>query len=168
MAALIILSAKHQVIYWVIAKWLKLILIIVLNPYIVFVVLKFFSWDRERALLKNGCSSSPLEKWVLVEPSWKMGARRALLNIEGQLNLSNSTIIFPRTFNHDCLLNGYIICSRTYEKWYYVTVFIVIIVKTMFRFWPRSPSSLNQPRNKGLGPQPQCIYNFIRPGQELG
>ena len=55
-----------------------------LDLYIVFVVLKFFSWDREiallkmgarallkmgaRALLKNGCSS-PLEKWVLVEPS---------------------------------------------------------------------------------------------------
>ncbi len=33
-------------------------------------------------------------------------------------------------------------------KWYCVFVFIVIIVKTMFRFWPRSPSSLNQPRNK--------------------
>ncbi len=47
---------------------------------------------------------------------------------------------------------------------------IVVTVKTMFSFWPRSPSSLNQnqPRNKGLGPQPQCIYNFIRSGQELG
>jgi len=33
-----------------------------------------------------------------------------------------------------------------FEKWCYVIVFIVIIVKTMFRFWPRSPSSLNQPR----------------------
>jgi hypothetical protein len=31
---------------------LKLILIIVLDLYIVFVVLKFFSWDREKALLK--------------------------------------------------------------------------------------------------------------------
>ena len=45
---------------------------------------------------------------------------------------------------------------------------IVVSVKTMFRFWPQSPSSLNQPRNKGLGLQPQCIYNFIRSGQELG
>ena len=81
-----------------------------LNLYIVFVVLKFFSWDRERALLKmgarallkmgarallkmgarallkNGCSS-PLKKWVL-EPSKIMGAR-APLNVEGQPNLSN-------------------------------------------------------------------------------
>ena len=44
-------------------------------------------------------------------------------------------------------------------------VFIVVIVKTMFRFWPWSPYSLNQPSNKGLGLQPQCIYNFIRSGQ---
>ena len=44
---------------------------------------------------------------------------------------------------------------------------IVVIVKTMFRFSPRSPSSLNQPCNKGLGPQPQCIYNFIPSGKEL-
>jgi hypothetical protein len=32
--------------------------------------------------------------------------------------------------------------------------FIVIIVKPCYRFWPRSPSSLNQSCNKGLGPQP--------------
>jgi hypothetical protein len=42
---------------------------------------------------------------------------------------------------------------------------IVVVVKTMFRFWPRSPSSLNQPRIKGLGLQPQCIYNFFAPGK---
>ena len=66
-----------------------------------------------RALLKNGCSS-PLKKWVL-EPSKIMGAR-ALLNVEGQLNLSNLIIIFPRTFNRDCLLNDYIIYLRMYEK----------------------------------------------------
>jgi hypothetical protein len=28
-----------------------------LDLYIVFVELKFFSWDREKALLKNECSS---------------------------------------------------------------------------------------------------------------
>ncbi len=55
-----------------------------------------------------------------------------------------------------------------YEKWYCMIAIIVVIVKTMFMFYPRSPSSLNQPHNKGLGPQPQCIYNFIRSGQELG
>ena len=55
-----------------------------------------------------------------------------------------------------------------FSYWCYEVVFVVIIVKTMFRFWPRSPSSLNQPRNKGLGPQPQCIFKFIRSGQELG
>ena len=33
----------------------------------------------------------------------------------------------------------------------------------MFRFWPQRPSALNQPYNKGLGPQPRCIYNFICP-----
>ena len=58
-----------------------------------------------RALLKMGARRALL----------KMGAR-ALLNIEGQLNLSNSIIIFPRTFNRDCLLNDYIIYLRTYEK----------------------------------------------------
>ncbi len=32
----------------------------------------------------------------------------------------------------------------------------------------KTGATVNQPRNKGLGPQPQCIYNFIRSGQELG
>ena len=41
--------------------------------------LKFFSWDRERALLK-------------------MGARRALINVEGQPNLSNLIITFRGPF----------------------------------------------------------------------
>ena len=40
---------------------------------------------------------------------------------------------------------------------------IVVIVKTMFRFSPQSPSSLNQSRNKGLGPQPQCIATTLLP-----
>jgi hypothetical protein len=87
MAALVIFVCK-ALSNWVIAKWLKLILIVVLNLYIVFVVLVFFSWvlvepswrmGARRALLKKECSSSPLEEWVLVEPSWRRGARRALL-----------------------------------------------------------------------------------------
>ena len=157
-----------------------------LDLYIVLVVLKFLVWCSSspfeelvlvepfsrigacRALLKNWCSSSPFEELVLVEPFWRMSARRALLNVEGQSNLSNLIIVFRGPFFRECLLNDYIICLRMCEKWYYATVFIVIIVKTMFRFWPRSPSSLNQPRNIGLGPQPQCIFNFIRSGQELG
>ena len=35
--------------------------------YIVFVVLKFFSWDREKALLKDGRSST-LKRWALEHP----------------------------------------------------------------------------------------------------
>ena len=76
-----------------------------LNLYIVFVVLKFFSWDRERALLKMGARRALI----------KMGAR-ALLNVEGQPNLSNLVITVPRTFYRECLLNDYVIYLRTYEK----------------------------------------------------
>ncbi len=36
---------------------------------------------------------------------------------------------------------------RLYEKQYCMFAIIVEIVKTMFRFWPRSPSSLNQSRS---------------------
>ncbi len=39
---------------------------------------------------------------------------------------------------------------RLYEKQYCMFAIIVVIVKIMFRFWPRSPSSLNQSRNKAL------------------
>ena len=157
-----------------------------LNLYIVLVILNFLigcssspfqewvlvepSWriGARRALLKNWCSSSPFEEWVLVEPFLKNECSSSPLECRGAIQLEQFNNCFPRTFFRKCLLNDYIICLRMCEKWYYATVFIVIIVKTMFRFWPRSPSSLNQPRNKGLGPQPQCIFNFIRSGQELG
>ena len=36
-----------------------------------------------------------------------MGARRALINVEGQPNLSNLVITVPRTFYRECLLNDY-------------------------------------------------------------
>ncbi len=50
-----------------------------------------------------------------------MGAP-ALLNVEGQLNLSNLVITFSGPFHRECLLNDYIVYLRTYEKRYYVTV----------------------------------------------
>ena len=76
-----------------------------LNLYIVFVVLKFFSWDRERALLKMGARRA-LIKMGARRALIKMGARRALLkmgarallNVEGQPNLSNLVIIFRGLF----------------------------------------------------------------------
>ncbi len=43
---------------------------------------------------------------------------------------------------------------RMYEKQYCMIAIIAVVVKTMFNFLPRSPSSLNQLRKKGRGPQP--------------
>ncbi len=44
----------------------------------------------------------------------------------------------------------------------------MVIVKTMFRFWPRSPSSLNQSAIKGLGLPPQCITTTLLPWTRVG
>ncbi len=41
----------------------------------------------------------------------------------------------------------------------------MIIVKTMFRFWPRSPSSLNQPRNKALVRNLSAFTTLFAPGK---
>ena len=139
---------------------MKLILINVLDLCIVFFVLKFFSGDREKALpidqsqskeissvyqYKGHCIQIGTPANFVQWPLLKYVARE-LKVCRGATQLEQFNNYFSRPFYCECLLNDYIIYLRTYEKWYYVIVFIVIIVKTMFRFWPRSPSTLNQPR----------------------
>ncbi len=44
--------------------------------------------------------------------------------------------------------------------------FVVVIVKTMFRFWPRSPSSLNQPPQiKALVRNLSAFTTLFAPGK---
>ncbi len=42
---------------------------------------------------------------------------------------------------------------------------IVVIVKTMFRFWPRSPSFLNQPAIKALVRNLSAFTTLFAPGK---